>query len=203
MIPGKKELLGVRGNKIKLDLSLNLKGFLLISWPRKGLVDFLKFPGGGFLQGDEILEFGVQEEGADYILRPGGYAVIFNQKGAIAVIETPRGFHLPGGGQKLEETIEETVLREVFEECGLLIKVGTFLGKADELVFSQKEKTHFRKRGSFFMGELIKKYNKGKEKDHSLKWISPDRAVKELVHESHRWAVSRGMGKSYFDSSRN
>jgi ADP-ribose pyrophosphatase YjhB (NUDIX family) len=42
-------------------------------------------------------------------------------------------WHLPKGTQNLGETIEQTVLREVEEETGLMVNLGEYLGKLDSV----------------------------------------------------------------------
>lgn len=42
--------------------------------------------------------FGVAVPGTDYVLRPGGYALLRSNAGTVAVVETPQGHFLPGGG---------------------------------------------------------------------------------------------------------
>lgn len=66
-----------------------------------------------------LREFGNFVAGANYVLRPGGYAVVRNRAGEIAIIAAPSGYVLPGGGPKDNETFEETAIRETHEECGL------------------------------------------------------------------------------------
>lgn len=39
--------------------------------------------------GKEIMELGIQEKGAEQVLRQGGSTVIFNEKDEVAVIEFP------------------------------------------------------------------------------------------------------------------
>ncbi len=136
--------------------------------------------------------YGRAVPGATYILRPGGYAVIFNAADEVAVIATPRGHHLPGGGQEAQETLPETAVREVREECGLEIRITSYLGTADELVYAPSEAAYFRKRGSFYLAEVIQR-SAGCEPDHELRWISPAEAVEALVHGSHRWALSKAQ----------
>ncbi len=44
-----------------------------------------------------ISEFG-KMPGQVYVPRPGAYCLIFDSQGRIAVMQTPRGCFLPGGG---------------------------------------------------------------------------------------------------------
>ncbi len=134
-------------------------------------------------------EFGLFDAAAEYVLRPGGYAVIFNAAGEVAAASTPRGLFLPGGGQGLAESPGEAAIRETREECGLRISLGSRIGVADELVFAVEEGRHFRKRCVFFMAEVIEQIGAG-ELDHELIWLAPAIAATSLQHESQRWAVS-------------
>jgi hypothetical protein len=45
-----------------------------------------------------VPEFGRPSPGVAYVLRPGGYAVIFSDNGDVAAVSTPLGVALPGGG---------------------------------------------------------------------------------------------------------
>ena len=81
--------------------------------------------------------------GATYVLRPGGYAVVFSDSGEVATVSTPLGFALPGGGQNDGESREEAAVREVEEECGLRVVLGRRIGVADELVYAADERTYW------------------------------------------------------------
>jgi 8-oxo-dGTP pyrophosphatase MutT (NUDIX family) len=96
---------------------------------------------------------------------------------------------LLGGGQEEGESPEDAALREAEEECGLRIVLGRCLGVADELVFAAEERTHYRKRCTFFLAEVSGSSGLG-EPDHELRWLSPREAVTLLPHESQRWAVA-------------
>jgi 8-oxo-dGTP diphosphatase len=139
-----------------------------------------------------IPEFGQAVPGVEYVLRPGGYAVIFNTTGEVAVVATPHGLALPGGGQDDGESPEDAAIRETREECGLRIALGRRIGIADELVYAGEEKTYFRKRCVFFVAEVVEKLGGG-EADHELLWLSPERAAEELLHESQRWAAKEAL----------
>jgi hypothetical protein len=47
--------------------------------------------------------FGVRVEGCPYIIRPSAYAVVRNEEAALAVVQTPRGYYLLGGGIEGDE----------------------------------------------------------------------------------------------------
>ena len=138
---------------------------------------------------EDIPEFGVAVAGADYQLRPGGYLVLRDARGEVAVVSTPRGFFLPGGGQEDGEIPESAAVREAEEECGLCVRVTGLLGRADELVFAPEEGRYYRKRCTFFSAELVW-CGPGWEADHELMWRREAAAALRLSHQSQRWAVS-------------
>jgi 8-oxo-dGTP diphosphatase len=145
--------------------------------------------------GSAIREFGMVFPEITYLLRHGGYAVIFNESGAVATVSTPSAWVLPGGGQEAGEPPDKAAIREAKEECGLDIEVGEFIGIADELVYASDEEKHYRKRCSFFLAKVSGTSGKG-EPDHELHWLSPREAESRLSHESQRWAVSEALKKS-------
>jgi 8-oxo-dGTP diphosphatase len=137
---------------------------------------------------EDIPEFGERLPGVDYVLRPGGYVVVHNSQGEIALVSTPQGFFLPGGGQGGGETPEQAAIREAEEEGGLCVRLTRLLGRADELVYAAEEWIHYRKRCSFFSAELTFR-RAGGEADHILVWMTPGEALTRLSHQSQRWAV--------------
>jgi 2-polyprenyl-3-methyl-5-hydroxy-6-metoxy-1,4-benzoquinol methylase/8-oxo-dGTP pyrophosphatase MutT (NUDIX family) len=132
--------------------------------------------------------FGTRVEGCPYVVRPSAYALVRNGGGDLAVIRTPRGSYLPGGGVEANETPEQTVQREAKEESGLILKLRASLGRAVEIVYSAEENVCFEKRCLFVEAEIIGQVL-ANERDHELIWADPDRAISLLSHESHRWAV--------------
>jgi 8-oxo-dGTP pyrophosphatase MutT (NUDIX family) len=138
-------------------------------------------------------EFGRREPGIDYLLRPGGYAVIV-RGGELAVVETPSGLFLPGGGCEAGEDAAAAAVREAFEECGLRIELGLPLGVADELVHSRSEARHWRKRCSFFLARATAQEG-ACEVDHELRWLPRADALERLRDASQRWAVARAPAR--------
>lgn len=140
----------------------------------------------------DIPSFGNRQVGAEYTLRPGGYAIIVNEQKHVACVATPMGLYLPGGGQDPGETPELAAIREVLEECGCTIKLGQRLGVADEFAFGKAENTYFQKRCTFFLAKLIEKVAPG-EADHQLTWVPLQESVLQLNHGSQRWAVGEAI----------
>jgi len=135
-----------------------------------------------------IPEFGEQVSGVDYVLRPGGYLVIGKSPNEIAVVQTLRGYFLPGGGIEEGESAAEAAVREAREECGLSVVLQDVLGTADEFVFSGAVGKYYRKRCEFFSADFVSCEGAG-EADHVLMWMSEDEAVSRLSHKSQAWAV--------------
>ncbi|MEO8649274.1 MAG: NUDIX domain-containing protein [Acidobacteriota bacterium] len=142
----------------------------------------------------QIPEFGILKDGVDYELRPGGYVVLRNADGWIAVVQTPKGYFLPGGGQDAGESAESAAIREAAEECGLVVTTTEFIGIADELVWSALEGKHFRKRCSFFSGMFVGDCEPV-EVDHELVWLSDQDARTFLTHQSQLWAIQTYLEK--------
>jgi 8-oxo-dGTP pyrophosphatase MutT (NUDIX family) len=136
-----------------------------------------------------VLEFGSRDPGADHVLRPGGYTIIFDENGRVAVVATPLGIALPGGGQELGESADAAAVRETLEECGLHIRIDAFLGVAAELVFARDEDMHYRKRCTFLLASVVSTEGSAMESDHELLWLSATEAASKLLHGSQRWAV--------------
>ena len=57
-----------------------------------------------------IPQFGNIEDGVEYQLRAGGYLVVNNDQGHIAVVRSKNGYFLPGGGLEDTENPEEAAI---------------------------------------------------------------------------------------------
>jgi 8-oxo-dGTP diphosphatase len=135
-------------------------------------------------------QFGIKLPGKDYVFRPSAYVVIRNQEGAVAVVRTPVGVYLPGGGQDPGESPEDAAIREAAEECGLLIALSTCLGVADQFALSDAGDAHFAKYSTFYRATIVGTAT-ASEPDHEMVWLTPEQAQGQLTHESHRWALTQ------------
>jgi len=143
------------------------------------------------LEHGDIPEFGAREPGQRYDPRPGSYGLISDDKGRIAVLQTPQGCFLPGGGSEGGETPEETFVREVSEECGFHVAIIGEVGEAIEYVHTTGNKFGIRKECVFFAATVSETYGMATEDDHVLIWLEPNDAQKRLTHGSQRWAMAR------------
>jgi 8-oxo-dGTP diphosphatase len=138
---------------------------------------------------EDVPMFGERVAGQRYVVRPSAYAVIQNDLDQFAVVLTPVGLFLPGGGIEIHETPEQTIAREALEECGLLVRPGLRIAHAVQLVYSSQEDTYFEK-PSVFLRAVIESANMSpSELDHDLLWVSSRAAADDMTHESHAWVV--------------
>jgi len=135
--------------------------------------------------------FGVPPVGTSATIRPSAYAVIENDRGQFAVVRTPEGTYLPGGGMNPGETPVDTVIRETLEECGLAISVGSSMTAAVQFAWSEAQRKYFEKRCTFVDATVLRPDTSRLEPDHEVLWVDTDRACEVLTHESHAWVVRR------------
>ncbi len=133
--------------------------------------------------------FGRPPDGVKATVRPSAYAVIRNDRGQFAVVRTPEGVYLPGGGMDAGETPNETVLRETLEECGLAVRIGSWSAAAVQFAWSEAEQTYFEKRCTLVDAVVIGPDHSRLEAGHQLLWLDADRACELLTHECHAWVV--------------
>jgi 8-oxo-dGTP diphosphatase len=145
---------------------------------------------------DSVPVFGEPITGGGATIRPSAYGIICGRPGRLAVVRTPLGLFLPGGGSEGTEVPETTVVRETREECGLAVRVGAWRRAAIEHVFSVTEQAHFEKRSTFCDAAVIDPVGNPTEMDHALEWTSAEEATAFLTPASHRWAVGEWLASS-------
>jgi 8-oxo-dGTP diphosphatase len=111
----------------------------------------------------------------------------------VAVVRTPLGLFLPGGGIDGDETPHETVVREFREECGLEVTAGAWSVRAVDFVYSPNEGVVFEKLSTFIVATCIEQRGVGQEPDHELEWVSADVAAAKLRDPSARWAIEQWL----------
>jgi len=147
-------------------------------------------------EGPSLREFGTRLAGRVYLERPGVYAVIENNHQQIAVIETSKGYFLPGGGIDSGESEMDALKREIFEEIGYQASVLAAIGEAVEYIKAHTEERYYQIHSKFYQVQIDSKIGEGIEKDHRLVWLSRGDASKLLMRQSQVWAVQQ-MAKEY------
>ncbi|MDB5260265.1 MAG: hypothetical protein JWN37_496 [Candidatus Nomurabacteria bacterium] len=136
---------------------------------------------------ENIPQFGTKTESAEYIDRPGVYAIVTNQEGDIAVVEVNERYFLLGGGLDAGETAEQGLKREIMEETGKGIQSATFLGKANQYVDAKDG--YFNKFATFYKVDLGEDVSASSELDHKFKWITKEEFKSKGAQEFQIWAV--------------
>ena len=136
-----------------------------------------------------VLQFGIPLPGVSYVDRPGAYAIIRDRSDAIALVRTPQGLLLPGGGVEPHEDILDALQREIIEELGYRCRIGSEVCAAVQYMYSQADHEYFRKVGRFFTAILTSRVGAPTELDHELVWCPPEDAVVKLAQEFQVWAV--------------
>lgn len=134
--------------------------------------------------------FGIRRPGVHYRVRPSAYAVVPDPDGALAVLRTPLGWFLPGGGRDEGEAPEATVVREGVEEAGLRLVPERVLGEATEWVHAAGDDAGWEKRSTFLLARVTGTAT-AVEPDHVLEWIPAAEAALVLTPPTHRWIVER------------
>jgi 8-oxo-dGTP diphosphatase len=140
---------------------------------------------------EDLPVFGTVGEGIEATDRPGAYAILLDDAGRLAILATPVGRFLPGGGCDPGESPEATLRREIVEECGLDCVIERLLGEAVQLAYSSSEQRHFRKHGHYFLARAGACIAAPIEADHVLAWVAPAEAAAMLSHEAQAWVVAR------------
>ena len=134
--------------------------------------------------------FGARAPDARATVRPSAYGLIENERGQLALVRTPEGVFLPGGGIEAGETPSEAVVREALEECGLVVRIGTWCACAVQFAASKSEHACYEKRSTFVEALIAGAPSSASEPDHELVWVEASAARALLAHASHAWAIA-------------
>ncbi|MEM1452278.1 MAG: NUDIX domain-containing protein [Planctomycetota bacterium] len=144
-------------------------------------------------QEERVPEFGERTPGVHYVDRPGAYGVAFDEeRRRVCVLRSHQGDFLPGGGAHAGESEEDTLRREVREECGRAVEVVRRVGFALQYVEDARGQ-HIAKRCSFYELRLGRTVAGQTEEDHEFLWMPIEDACARLSHESQRWAVDAAV----------
>lgn len=135
-------------------------------------------------------QFGIPQPDWEYLPRPAAHAILFDGSSRLLAVKYRGKYFLPGGGVNPGESFEDALHREMAEEVGWTIRIGSKVGVAGEYVDVHEEGKHYNKIGHFFLGEIISATGFPIEADHEPKWLTIDEFAAGAAHQSHVWAVN-------------
>lgn len=141
----------------------------------------------------EELIFGEKVQSVSYRERQGAYALIFNGKGEIALVNRGFGYFLPGGGVEANESEKECLERECGEEIGYDVEVLDYIGTASNYVVTFRSKEYVKLIGNFYITNLLEPNGLKIEQDHELVWVKIEEAEEKMFVEYQAWAVKKAL----------
>jgi len=139
--------------------------------------------------------FGERLPGRTVVPRPSAYGLVQNEHQEFAIVHTRRGLFLPGGGIERWESAEDAVMRETFEECGLIVVPRREVARAVQIVHAKGKELTFEKASSFWWSELVERAGQP-EPGSELVWLLASEAVEKMFHESQAWVLRRYTGSA-------
>ena len=136
--------------------------------------------------------FGERREGVTCTRRPSAYALVQNDTGLLALVSTPQGVFLPGGGIDAGEWAELTAVRETREECAIDIRTTWSVGRAIDII--AKEQECVEKFSLFVAADLIGPVAQVPE--HDVRWLPLDEAARVVTREGHAWAIRKWSART-------
>ena len=129
-----------------------------------------------------MLAFGNRDLDLPYRLRPGAYALVFDDAGRVALVHEDGAWHLPGGGIEAGETPEVALQREVQEECACRARILEPIGEAREFV-DRSEQGPLEVHAHFFRARFVG--------EPRASWHAVAEASALVARRSHAWAIER------------
>ena len=131
--------------------------------------------------------FGKQEQ-QQYLDRSGAYLIAIEHN-KLAVVKTPKGYFLPGGGLENGESDVQCIKRECLEEIGCEVQVQNFVCSAEKFV-QHPTLGYFHPIQRFYCGKIGEKRQLPKETDHHFEWLDWQKAQNSLFVDMQNWAVT-------------
>lgn len=133
--------------------------------------------------------FGEILEDQTYHERLSVYGLLYDSNERIAIIKTPRGFFLPGGGLEDGESHTDCIIREFIEETGYVISMGEYIGCGILYGFTPREKSYMKMIGHFYHVSLTGELKAKIEDDHEVVWYNSSEALNIMQLEHQAWAI--------------
>lgn len=141
------------------------------------------------------LQFGRPDEGLVYVERPATFGLVFHEQ-KLACVRVTRDipyYDLPGGAVDGDETEAQALIREFIEEAGMTVRPIERLVETGQY-FRKSDGSPVNNIGGVWIAEMTAlEPDRKVEADHELVWLHPRRALAELRHDAHAWAVAKWL----------
>jgi len=130
-----------------------------------------------------------EKEDAKYFDRKGAYIVPIRGD-EVAVVETPKGVFVLGGGIEANETDAQCICRECLEEVGCEVEIHELICTA-ETYTKHPEVGYFHPIQAYYSGVLGEKIMEPIEKNHELTWINISEVKTKMYSKMQAWAIEQ------------
>lgn len=113
----------------------------------------------------------------------------------IALVRTPRGHFLPGGGIEEGESHEDCIRREFVEETGLVVEVGDFFEVTSIMGKPPRQEEAFEIVGHCYFVKDTGERHPMIEDDHDLVWLDLEDARSSLWMVQQAWVMELLIGR--------
>ena len=127
------------------------------------------------------------KENVIYLERKGAYLIPIKDN-KVAVVKTPKGLFLLGGGSETNEIDSDTIIRECIEEVGCKAFIEKLVCTAETYMY-HPQIGYFHPIQAYYLGELSEQEQVPKENDHCLEWIDYNELRGKMFSEMQNWAL--------------
>lgn len=136
-----------------------------------------------------MVTFGKTETDKSVAKREAVYGLLFNANDEIAVVQTSRGYFLPGGGIEADEDHVACLVREFQEEIGYVVEVKDFLSSGTLIGYAPGKSKCLEMVGHNYIVVDTGARTSIVEMDHELVWLSLQNARTQLRLTHQAWAI--------------
>ena len=136
--------------------------------------------------------FGTKEN-EHYLDRKGAYLIPIRD-GKVAVVRTPKGCFLLGGGIDDGETDTQCIRRECMEETGYAVEVGARVCSAEKYG-CHPTLGWFHPIQTYYLGSLLRQERTPAEDDHRLEWVPCEEVRERMFSDMQAWAITQCVRK--------
>ena len=136
-----------------------------------------------------MVTFGKTETDKSVAKREAAYGILFNANDEIAVVQTSRGYFLPGGGIEADEDHTACLVREFQEEIGFVVEVKVYLSSGTLIGYAPGKSKWLEMVGHNYLVTDTGVRTSIVEMDHALVWMPLKDARTKLRLTHQAWAI--------------